>query len=82
MTMKIFVQKLCIEKLEQDGELSDSKATEWQKLAKVLKTEVVRVVQRFLSKAVDEDEILRIELHGFSDASSLAYEANIYLRTL
>ena len=51
-------------------------------MAKVLKTEVVRVVQRFLSKAVDEDEILRIESHGFSDAISLAYEANIYLRTL
>ena len=30
MRMKILFQKLCIEKLEWDAELSNSKATEWQ----------------------------------------------------
>ena len=83
MSMKIFFQKLCIEKLEWDAELSVSKATEWEKLMEVLKTEdVIRVGRKYASKAVDEDEIFKTELHGFNDASSLAYGASIYLRTL
>ena len=83
MSMKILFQKLFIEKLEWDAELSNSKATEWQKLVKISKTnDVVRVERKYSSKAVDEDEILGTMLHGFSDASSLAYGANICLRTL
>ena len=39
MSMKIFFQRLCIEKLEWDAEISESKATEWQWLMEVLKTE-------------------------------------------
>ena len=54
MSMKIFFQKLCIENLEWDAGLSESKATEWQKLVEVLKTEdVVRVDRKYSSKAVD-----------------------------
>ena len=34
---------------------------------------VVRVGLKYSSKADDEDEIFRTELHGFSDPSSLAY---------
>ena len=61
--MKIFFQKLCIEKLEWDAEFSDNKATEWQKLLKVLKTEeVVRISRKYSSKALDEDKILRTQL--------------------
>ena len=56
MGIKIFFQKLCIENLEWDAELSESKAIEWQKLEEVLKTEdVVRVGRKYSSKAVDED---------------------------
>ena len=79
--MKIFFQKLRTEKLEKDAELSEIKATEWQKLVKKSK-HVVRVGQKYSSKAVDEDEIFRTGLRGFNDASILAYGANIYLRTL
>ena len=39
MSMKIFFQRLCIEKLEWGAELSESKETEWQWLVEVLKTE-------------------------------------------
>ena len=49
----------------------------------MLKTEdVVRVGRTYSSKAVDEDEIFRTELHGFSDAINLGYGANIYLCSL
>ena len=44
---------------------------EWQKLVEVLKTEeAARVGRKYLSKAADEDEILRKELQGFSNNSS------------
>ena len=56
MSMKIFFQKLRTEKLEKDAELSEIKATEWQKLVKKSK-HVVRVGRKYSSKAVDEDEI-------------------------
>ena len=39
--------------------------------------EVVKVGQKYSYKVGDDDEIVGAELHGFSDASSLAYEANI-----
>ena len=61
MTMKIFLKKLCIEKLEWDVELSDSKTTEQQKLVKVLKTEkVVKLGPKYSTMAVD-DEIFGTE---------------------
>ena len=48
MSMKIFFQKLCIEKLEWDAELSESKATESQTLVEVLQTEdVVRSGRKY-----------------------------------
>ena len=58
ISVKIFFQKLCTEKLVWSAELSEIKATEWQKLVEVLKTEyVVRVSQKYFSKAVDGNEI-------------------------
>ena len=51
MSMKISFRKLCIEKLEWDAELSDSKVTKWQMLVEVLKTEeVVRILLRLWMK--------------------------------
>ena len=51
MRMKILFRKLCIEKLEWDAELSDSKVTKWQMLVEVLKTEeVVRILLRLWMK--------------------------------
>ena len=51
MSMKILFRKLCIEKLEWDAELSDSKVTKWQMLVEVLKTEeVVRILLRLWMK--------------------------------
>ena len=71
MSMKIFFQKLSIAQLEYDAELPDSKAMKWQKFVEVWKTEeVVRVGWKYSSKAVDEDEILGTELHGFGDTCS------------
>ena len=61
-----------------DAKLFDSKVTGWEKLVEVLKMEeVVKVGQKYSYKADDGDEIVGAELHGFSDASSLVYEANI-----
>ena len=58
MRMKILFQKLCIEKLEWDAELSNSKAT------KTKTKDVVTVERKCSSKGVVEYEILGTMLHG------------------
>ena len=71
MSMKIFFQKFSISQLEDDAELPDSKTMKWQKFVEVWKTEeVVNVGWKYSTKAVDEDEILGTELHGFGDTYS------------
>ncbi|XP_045535769.1 uncharacterized protein LOC123721327 [Papilio machaon] len=79
ITAKIFIQKLWISGLDWDDELSAELLAEWQfyrcELQKLNGFRIPRWLQR---KNNDQN----VELHGFSDASSVAYAAVVYMRVI
>ncbi|XP_045541516.1 uncharacterized protein LOC123723018 [Papilio machaon] len=79
ITAKIFIQKLWISGLDWDDELSAELLAEWQfyrcELQKLNEFRIPRWLER---KNNDQT----VELHGFSDASSVAYAAVVYMRVI
>ncbi|XP_045541390.1 uncharacterized protein LOC123722864 [Papilio machaon] len=79
ITAKIFIQKLWISGLDWDDELSAELLAEWQfyrcELQKLNEFRIPRWLQR-------KNNDRTVELHGFSDASSVAYAAVVYMRVI
>lgn len=74
---KIFMQILWQLKLNWDESLPESEHTKWLKF----RTELLKLNQLEISRWVLPVENAReIQMHGFSDASQLAYGACVYLR--
>jgi Pao retrotransposon peptidase/Putative peptidase (DUF1758)/Integrase zinc binding domain len=76
---KLFMQHLWIQKVEWDEPLNSEDQQSWMNYCSQLQSLNQLKIQRFNGK-VPNAKIL--ELHGFSDASSKAYGANIYLRVI
>nr|XP_049703353.1 uncharacterized protein LOC126056028 [Helicoverpa armigera] len=79
ITAKIIIQKLWLAGLNWDEEVSNQIITEWDtyltELVQLAKVEVPR-----WHKTNTDNNL--VELHGFSDASKLAYAAVVYLRVV
>ena len=76
---KCIFQELCRLKVDWDAPIPEDVAERWQKLIEDMKkTESVSVPRYVIH--FNSDQILSVQLHGFSDASKSAYGANIYLR--
>ena len=73
---KIFMRTLWVEKLEWDQELPIELKNHWLKLLPELKSVNSISIPRWINSYTNS----RIEIHGFSDASTQAIAANIYLR--
>lgn len=80
VTMKMFFQKLCIEKLEWDDILPDKYLKEWHDLLENLSTSSDLVFDRLYCFKDENDPFQSVQLHGFSDASCGAYGCCVYLR--
>ena len=77
---KILMQKLWIQKLDWDTEITSlNLLNEWNDFLNMLTLLNTLQIPR---KICDQAEILKIELHGFADASTVAYGACVYVRTL
>jgi len=77
---KILLQKLCSLKKDWDGTLEGDALRQWKYLTSDLEElGHVKVPRCYFNPTM---EILRHELHGFSDASQKAYAAAVYLRTV
>ena len=77
--MKLLFQKICQTKENWDEELSLELKQRYEKWITELKNvSSVRIPRCYFSK--DESLPSSLQLHGFSDASSYAYAAAVYLR--
>ncbi|GBO28884.1 hypothetical protein AVEN_13783-1 [Araneus ventricosus] len=75
---KIFLQKLWLLKLDWGDTLPLKENTEWQSFLNSLKfVNLINVPRWILS-----EQSISVELHGFADASELAYGAVIYVKSI
>ncbi|GBM33740.1 hypothetical protein AVEN_75812-1 [Araneus ventricosus] len=75
---KIFLQKLWLLKLDWGDTLPLKENTEWQSFLNSLKfVNIINVPRWILS-----EQSISVELHGFADASELAYGAVIYVKSI
>ena len=80
INLKILFQELCSEATDWDVELSNPFKNKWEKLILQLPALDDIEVTRNCFPASDNGQV--VELHGFSDASTKAYAAAIYVRVV
>ncbi|CAB4026973.1 Hypothetical predicted protein, partial [Paramuricea clavata] len=80
VTMKMLFQTLCTTSVNWDDELDGKALTAWKSLVKDLQAlSDIRVPRCYFQRL---NELFRThEIHGFCDASDLAFAAVVYLRT-
>ncbi|XP_060800865.1 uncharacterized protein LOC132901873 [Amyelois transitella] len=75
---KILVQKLWLEKVNWDDEISKPLAEEWREIRSDFNNiNQIKIERWFGTTSADKDTI---QIHAFSDASMRAYGAAVYLR--
>jgi hypothetical protein len=78
--MKSLFQELCIDGSQWDDELSEGFRVRWNAILSELDSLSSLQIQRCYFNSSGKPT--KIELHGFSDASKIAYAAVIYIRSL
>ena len=78
--MKIFFQDLCLAKFEWDEKLSSDLLDRWNKITADLIAADDFTVDRLYAYYDENDPFVKIELHGFGDASKRAHGCCLYLR--
>lgn len=73
---KIFIQKLWLAGLGWDEPLTKNLTEEWRTYREELTLLTEVHIPRWLGKTIETD----VELHGFCDASKVAYSAVVYMR--
>ena len=78
ITLKIFFQELCSQKLAWDDTLTGDLANKWAEIVSDMQnTPAVSVPRCYLTGS--EGKITSVSLHGFCDASGKAFAAVVYL---
>ena len=75
---KVFFQQLCINKCNWDDELVGEDRKTYDLLLSALDNYPSIQVPRYPFLA--NDKVSRVEVHGFSDVSEMAYSTTVYLR--
>ena len=79
---KMLFQTICTNKFNWDDPLPNDLLKEWINLLEKLRTLDTLVIPRAILKDINENEVLRCEMHGFCDSSLKAYSAMVYLKVL
>ena len=79
---KMLFQTICTNKFNWDNPLPNDLLKEWINLLEKLRTLDTLVIPRAILKDINENEVLRCEMHGFCDSSLKAYSAMVYLKVL
>uniref|UniRef100_A0A7M5UY78 Uncharacterized protein n=4 Tax=Clytia hemisphaerica TaxID=252671 RepID=A0A7M5UY78_9CNID len=79
VTMKCFLKELFKEKLGWDDPLPETLKSRWISILKGLENCKIEI-DRLYSLKEFEDPFVNVQLHGFSDASKVAFGASMYLR--
>ena len=82
INLKILFQKVCKEKFDWDEVISEELQEEWKMMMNSFKLTGKLKVSRKIVSFDDVDQLEKLELHGFSDASLQNYGAGIYLRSI
>ena len=78
--LKILFQEICKKNVNWDDELSNDLKEKWIKIIHGMKRMENIVIARCYCITEINDPIINIELHGFSDASQVAYGCCVYLK--
>ena len=77
---KILLQSVCKSQVSWDDPLNPDIAKQWQVLANDLSETKAIAVNRYYVRDMSLAEASSIQIHGFADASEMAYGAVVYLR--
>ena len=75
---KVFFQQLCVQKCNWDDELDEQNRKTYDTLIKAIENLPQIDIPRYPFLA--GEKVVRTELHGFSDASEIAFATSVYLR--
>ena len=78
--LKIIFQAICKSKLEWDDPVDSFLHEQWLKLVQDIKKVGVLEAKRHYFHGSTSEDLQRVQLHGFADASEKAYGAVVYLR--
>ena len=82
INFKILFQKVCKEKFDWDELISKESKEEWKTIMNSFKLTGKLKVSRKIFSVNGVDQLEKLELHGFSDASLQNYGAWIYLKSI
>ena len=80
LPLKILFQEVCLMKVDWDSPLPNEINDRWRTIIEDINLVSEIEFPRCLLPGDKSDEIKSVELHGFSDASKIAYGAKVYLR--
>ena len=79
ISFKVFFQKLAVAKIGWDEPLPGELQVEWLKLLDILSDDSLFKIQRYYFGGIKLGHFEKFTLHGFCDASDIAYAAVVYI---
>ena len=80
LPFKCMFQEICQLKVEWDEALPKDLTSRWKELVEDIEGVSSFTIPRCIMDGIEAEQVKCIQLHGFADASRIAYGANVYVR--